>query len=524
MPLKCFGAGELMASRVLGEADHFHTMNARRRPSLWFLVLLFIGTLGKLVATVQSPPKFGYELRNPRPGQLDANLWQRQRWIGTISNVAVLPEGRLLVSSAMHTSGTYGFTNLAVLNRFGWVDTVAPRFIAAPPFALAAQPDGRIALALAGGTEARFLDADFAPDPRWRWPPEERRQMQHAITGLKADDEGNWLVWGVSGSLWTVPTISFVDRVRPDGVVESFLETNVSAPFGDLVSTDLVHPAGDGRLLAAFRHRLPHSSLIRTKFVRLLRGGMQDPSFIPASDWQTNRIQDVALSPDGSVYVAYLGTVTTKSGVVYRGLCRLNANGSVDTTFGNQFTRLTGNAENLWVSSLLLDSKNRVLVGGNFHLRDRGTRGGLIRLFGDGSLDRSFLFGEQFLGAVTSLQWDSLGRAVVFGRYSVKDTIENYEVDPPLSFGISRTQSFADLTVVYNTDHELATPPRLTNGVFSVECYLPESAQLVLERSEDMVHWQGFRTNFAAGTNWLQASFPVGEDAGSEFYRVSVRP
>lgn len=480
--------------------------------------------LGRLVATEQSPPKLGYELRNPRPGQLDADLWQRQPWIGPISNVAALPGGRLLVSSAVPTRGTYGFTNLAVLNRFGWVDTAAPRFVAAPPFALAAQPDGCVALALAGGNEVRFLDADFAPDPRWHWPPGHRRQMQHAITGLKADGEGNWLIRGAFGSLWAVPAVPFVDRVRPDGVVESFLETAAAAPFGDVVSTDLVHPAGDGRLLVALRYRLPNSTEIRSKFVRLLRDGTPDPSFIPASDWQTNRIQDVALAPDGSMYVAFQGTVTTKSKVFYRGLCRLNTNGAVDTTFGNQFTRLTGNSANLWVSSLLLDSQNRVIVGGNFRLQERGARGGLIRLFGDGSLDRSFRFSEQFLGSVSSLQWDSQGRAVVFGRYSVTDTLENDEVDPPLASRISRTQSFADLAVVYNTDRELAAPPRLTNGVFSVECYLPESAQLVLERSADMVHWQDFRTNFAGGTNWLRASFPVEEADAGEFYRVSVRP
>ncbi len=519
--------GALVASVVLKPINHFHTVNSRCHRSLRFLVLLFIGQLGELGATEQSPPKVDYVLRNPRPGQLDANHWQRQRWVGPISNVAVLPGGRLLVSSAIsaiHTSGTYGFTNLAVLNRYGWVDTGAPRFIAAPPFAMAAQPDGHVALALAGGTEVRFLDADFAPDPRWRWPPEDRRQMQHAITGLRSDDDGNWLVWGVFGNLWAVPAIPFVDRIRPDGVVESILETAAPALFGDVVSTDLVHAAGEGRLLAAFRHRVPNSTSIRTKFVRLLRDGSQDPGFIPAGDWQTNRIRDVALSPDGSMYVAYLGTVTTKLGVVYRGLCRLNPNGSVDATFGNQFTRLARNTVNHWASSLLVDSKNRVLVGGSFELWDRGAHRGVVRLFGDGSLDRSFLCGEQFLGTVTSLQWDSQGRAVVFGRYTVSDTIESGEVDPPLAFGISRTQSFSDLAVVYDSDRDLAAPPGLTNGVFSVESYLPESAQLILERSADMVHWQGFRTNFAAGTNWMRTSFPVGEADSGEFYRVSVRP
>lgn len=499
-------------------------MNTRSRPSYWLLILSAIAMRLGLAASDPSPPPFGYELQNPRPGQLDANHWKRQPWTGTVSNVTALPGGRLLISGPVRLTGRHGFTNLAVLDRFGWADTNAPRYIAAPPFAIATQADGRLAIALAGGGEVRFFGPNFEPDSSWSWPRADWRQLQHTVTCLKADGNGNWLVGGIVGNIWSGPMIPFVDRVRPDGDIESCLDIGYVIPRGDAVSVDLIQPTANGRLVVAIRIRPPNFTGTRSQFVRLIPGGFPDNGFVPAPSWEAVQIRAMVTAPDGRAYVAYHGSISTQTGQIYRGVCRLNADGTIDTTFSSQFSRQTANFGPPEVNGLLMDPQGRLIVGGFFRLSDRGLRSGLIRLFEDGSVDASFQPGESFSGAITALQWDQGQRILVAGEFTATDRIAGNDVVPPLSGGSTRTLSYQDLAILHNTDRPLAAPPQLANGVYSVESFLPASGYLILERSTDMVHWQGFRTNFAAGTNWLRASFPINEPEVGEFYRVSVRP
>jgi uncharacterized delta-60 repeat protein len=112
---------------------------------------------------------------------------------------------------------------------------------------------------------------------------------------------------------------------------------------------------------------------------RLNRDGTLDNSFNPDTDAP---VFSVALQPDGKVLIG--GGFTTVNGTNRSGIARLNADGSLDTSFD------PGTGANGEVRSITSQSDGKVLVGGYFSAVNGTNRNGIARLNADGSLDSSF--------------------------------------------------------------------------------------------------------------------------------------
>ncbi|PYI77172.1 MAG: hypothetical protein DMF04_07005, partial [Verrucomicrobia bacterium] len=78
------------------------------------------------------------------------------------------------------------------------------------------------------------------------------------------------------------------------------------------------------------------------------------------------------------------GRFASFNGLTHHGICRLNANGSVDQNFG------VGSGLNNAAFALALQADGRVIVGGQFSQIDLAQRFNLGRLNSDGSVDLSF--------------------------------------------------------------------------------------------------------------------------------------
>src|SRR5207253_8684662 len=127
--------------------------------------------------------------------------------------------------------------------------------------------------------------------------------------------------------------------------------------------------------------------------------GDVDLSFDPGSGIN-GFVYAVATQPDGKVIIG--GQFTTVKGLARTNLARLNADGSGDPTF---HPGLAYNA----VSSLALQPDGKVLVGGQFvyTICDDSSCGdvsdaGITRLNANGSLDSTFIPGTAPNGSVAS--------------------------------------------------------------------------------------------------------------------------
>ena len=145
---------------------------------------------------------------------------------------------------------------------------------------------------------------------------------------------------------------------------------------------------------------------------RLNQDGSVDTNFLasvstPGTD---NSVRAIALQLDGKILIG--GLFTNVDGVALNHVARLNADGSVDTTFNS------GLGANDAVFSIALQSDTRIMLGGEFTSCSGVTRNRITRLNPDGTVDPSINFGtgaNDFVAAIAIEQ----------------DNIESYPTNVP---------------------------------------------------------------------------------------------
>src|SRR5438552_14878935 len=162
----------------------------------------------------------------------------------------------------------------------------------------------------------------------------------------------------------------------PPGQIDN---TFVPAP-GTNDAVNVVIPQPDGKVVAAGRFTMANN-VPRNRIARFNFDGSLDGTFDPGTGADAE-ITAAVLQPDGRIVVA--GRFTSFNTFTHNRVCRLNANGSVDQSFG------LGDGINNTVLALALQSDGRILVGGQFSSVDLTLRFNLARLNTNGSVDLTF--------------------------------------------------------------------------------------------------------------------------------------
>ncbi len=137
------------------------------------------------------------------------------------------------------------------------------------------------------------------------------------------------------------------------------------------------------------------------------QSGAVDGTFNPGSG-VNGAVYDVAVQADGKLVIG--GEFTAFNGVPRSNLARLNADGSLDTTFapGNIVGR---------VEALVVQSDGKVVIGGEFSSVGGIARRSLARLNPDGAVDTGFVAETDANGVVYALALRSDGRLLVAGDF-----------------------------------------------------------------------------------------------------------
>jgi uncharacterized delta-60 repeat protein len=166
--------------------------------------------------------------------------------------------------------------------------------------------------------------------------------------------------------------------------------------------------------------------------------------FAPEANWE---IDSIAVQPDGKILVG--GIFGKLGGAACNGMGRLNADGTLDTTFsraggsGDTASLAVQSTGAIWaggpilalleqsgainisytsrpnrnVATIVEQADGKILIGGSFTMAGGQARNGIARLNADGSLDQDFDPGTD--GTVLSLAVQTDGKIVVGGAYSV---------------------------------------------------------------------------------------------------------
>lgn len=151
--------------------------------------------------------------------------------------------------------------------------------------------------------------------------------------------------------------------------------------------------------------------------------GAIDESFVTGTG--TNDIvTSSAIVQDGKIIIG--GYFTTYNGIQRSRIARLNADGSLDQTFD------PGSGTNDKVRAISIQDDNKIIISGDFQNYNGTPINNIARLNEDGSLDNTFVIGNNWNVFSTAIQDD--GKIVMGGQFDLKIARLNTDGSFDLSF------------------------------------------------------------------------------------------
>ena len=476
------------------------------------LVLIALISLSNVRAAGEVDPAFNAAVQETTLGSVERILVQPDGKLLVVGNFTVAGNEARSNIARLNADGTIDSTfNPPDFYRqlFGSIRSLDSVYIRA----VAVQPDGKI---LVGGDFSGVndllkprllrLNADGSLDPTFNTALADGPQNANVIYDIKVQTDNRILFSGVfsitqngtqrtsfarlnnDGSLdasftqaiTNDPIISFaiqpdgktvysasnstnglVRRANLDGTLDASFSDALFAGFGSqgpfTISRVVLQP--DGKVLVGgfftTANGFPQNSLSR-----LNTDGSVDTAFNPGGSGTgaSNRVSGIAVLPDGKIAIG--GTFDFYNSVQRRRNARLNADGSLDTSFNNTFGTATiilndvqslgdgrvvtggsdsfGNFDKLArfnadgsldatfsgavyqrgaVYKLLTQPDGKVLVGGSFKKINGTARANFARLNQDGSLETNFV-ANTLGGTVTSIGLQADGKIVIGGTFS----------------------------------------------------------------------------------------------------------
>jgi uncharacterized delta-60 repeat protein len=333
--------------------------------------------------------------------------------------VQVSPAGPLVLSGG--SSAT--LTATATVPGFN----VAGTGFNGPIYAVVAQADGKL---LVGGGFTAYAAA--APDYLLRFNPDGSLDSSFNPGGTGFDGyvqtvavqaDGKLLVGGYFTSYnGNAAAPDQLLRLNADGSLDSSFNPGGTGFDGPV---NIVVVQADGKLLVGGNFWAYNGNAAAPDhLLRLNPDGSLDSSFNPGGTGLDSFVQTVAVQADGKLLVGGAFTVYNGNAAAPDQLLRLNADGSLDSSFNPGGTGFDG-----LVNIVVVQTDGKLLVGGDFrsYNGNGAASGGLLRLNANGSLDSSFNsggtgFSSSFFffigGGVQTVAVQADGKLLVGGRFT----------------------------------------------------------------------------------------------------------
>ncbi|MEI6622650.1 MAG: delta-60 repeat domain-containing protein [Actinomycetes bacterium] len=386
-------------------------LRARQGVVLALLTVLLLAVTGAAAAPAATAPV---------PGTMDATFN-----IGTgptspvppsgIQALAVQPDGKIVIGGYFTTFNGTVVNGITRINPDGSRDTsfnVGTGTEQGSVAALAIQPDGKIVV---GGFMVRFNGipahgiARLNPDGSVDQSFNQGSGFNDQVLVLAVQPNGRILVAGdfadYDGSY--SPQLA---RLMPDGTFDSsFVSGRQPDPYRGINTIAL---PSDGKIVLGGSFDT-YGGAPAHGLVRVNSDGSPDPSFSVGNGvGPAMTDQAFAVIPGASGTLLVGGYFATFNGQARPNLVRLNADGSIDPTFGT-----VGTGPNAQVNDLQVQRDGRPILLGNFSRFGSVTAFGIVRLNPDGTLDPTFVSGTGFTGSVIAGALQADGKLLVGGFF-----------------------------------------------------------------------------------------------------------
>ncbi|PYI82478.1 MAG: hypothetical protein DME26_17505 [Verrucomicrobia bacterium] len=213
----------------------------------------------------------------------------------------------------------------------------------------------------------------------------------------------------IGGAFTTVRGVARnrIARVNPDGTLDNGFNPNANNPVG------ITAVQADGKIIIGGRFTTV-GGLARTNIARVNANGTLDAGFNPSVSGNFLGIVSTAVQPDGKIVI---GGFFTTVGNTARTLARLNADGTLDTSFK---ANVSGSASGFpgvpSVYGTVVQADGKIVIRGFFTAVGDTPRSNIARLNADGSLDSGF--NPDANGGVYSVVLQADGKIVVGGDFT----------------------------------------------------------------------------------------------------------
>lgn len=382
-----------------------------------------------------------------------------------IVTIAWQPDGKVLIGGAFTLFDGIPRNCIARLHPNGSLDTsfdpgtgvLGGFFGFTIVYAVALQPDGKLLIGgnftIYNGSSRRGiarLNSDGSLDASFNPGTGVGVFSGYAVYQLALQPDGKVLIGGPF-TAYNGTTVGRIARLNPDGSLDTTFNVGMGSvgANGDVWRLAL---QPDGRVIIGGEFTL-YNGVARNRIARLGANGLLDPTFDPGTGPDNYVLALLALPADR---VLISGEFTTYNGTSRVRVARINANGSIDTSFN------PGTGADNAVSALTMQPDGRVLIGGNFTLYDGLAINRIARINADGTRDTGFNPGMGADGPVDAICTQPDGKVLIGGDFTFYDGI--------LRTRIARAHAYVPYSAFCPGDGTGAACPCANNGTAGRGC------------------------------------------------------
>ncbi len=353
-------------------------------------------------------------------GSLDSSFYSNTG-IGGVSfpfiySLTLQPDGKVFIGGNFTSYNDNSSNRFARLNSNGDIDeTFNPSSGASGRiFALIRQPNGMVLI----GGEFSFANGKFRNriarlnmDGSLDSTFDSGIGVNNTIFSMALQPDGKVLIGGNFTSFNGISR-NRIARLNADGTIDSTFNPGTGA--NSIVWSFALRP--DGKVLVGGWFT-SYNGTIRNHVACLNSDGSLDVTFNPGTGVNGPNspvIYSLLLQSDGKVLIG--GDFTSYNGTARNSVCRLNVNGTLDATF-NPGTGIDGPISPV-VRNLSLQPNGKILIGGQFSSYNGIPRNRIVRLNADGSLDSTFNPGTGANGTVWTLTIQQDNKVLIGGEFT----------------------------------------------------------------------------------------------------------
>ncbi|MBW8051254.1 MAG: T9SS type A sorting domain-containing protein, partial [Cytophagales bacterium] len=288
--------------------------------------------------------------------------------------------------------------------------------------------------------------------------------------------------------------INYIARLNADGTLDSTFTVGTGADW--TVETTSIQ--SDGKIIIGGSFT-SYNGTARNRIARLNANGTLDSTFTVGTG-ANGAVRTTSIQSDGKIIIG--GNFTSYNGTARNKIARLNADGTLDGTF----TVGTGADSRVYTTSIQSDGK--IIIGGQFTSYNGTARNRIARLNADGTLDSTFTVGTGASSWVYTTSIQSDGKIIIGGQFtSYNGTVRNR---------IARL----------NTDGTLDSTFTVGTGASSIvrTTSIQSDGKIII--GGNFTSYNGTARNHIARLNadgTLDGTFTVGTGASSDVYTTSIQ-